>query len=112
MKITLSDLIPLLPLLVATLTVVLVMSAIAIKRNYFITYGITTLGLIIAAGISFYLMSSAEHQITPLLIVDSYSLFFTAVVCLTAAGICVLSFSYFSDLKDNKEEYFLLSVFK
>ena len=108
MTITFADLIPLLPLLIATLTVVLVMSAIAIKRNYLIAYGITTLGLIIAAWTSFYLMPSAEHQITPLLIVDSYSLFFTAVVCLTAAGICVLSFPYFSDLQDNKEEYFLL----
>ena len=108
MTITFADLIPLLPLLIATLTVVLVMSAIAIKRNYLVAYGITTLGLMIAAWISFYLMPSAEHQITPLLIVDSYSLFFTAVVCLTAAGICVLSFPYFSDLQDNKEEYFLL----
>ena len=108
MTITFADLIPLLPLLIFTLTVVFVMSAIAIKRNYLIAYGITTLGLIIAAWTSIYLMPSAEHQITPLLIVDSYSLFFTAVVCLTAAGICVLSFPYFSDLQDNKEEYFLL----
>ena len=108
MTITFSDLIPLLPLLITTLTVVLVMSAIAIKRIYVIAYSITTLGLIIAACISFYLMPSAEHQITPLLIVDSYSLFFTAVVCLTAASICVLSFPYFIDLQDSKEEYFLL----
>ncbi len=108
MTITFADLIPLLPLLIATLTVVLVMSAIAIKRNYVIAYRITTFGLIVAASISFYLMPSAEHQITPLLIIDSFSLFFTGVVCLSAAGICVLSFPYFSDLQDSKEEYFLL----
>ena len=108
MTITFDDLIPLLPLLIATLTVVLVMSAIAIKRNYVIAYGVTTFGLIVAASISFYLMPSAEHQITPLLIIDSFSLFFTGVVCLSAAGICVLSFPYFSDLQDSKEEYFLL----
>ena len=108
MTITFADLVPLLPLLIATLTVVLVMSAIAIKRNYVIAYGITTFGLIVAASISFYLMPSAEHQITPLLIIDSFSLFFTGVVCLSAAGICVLSFPYFSDLQDSKEEYFLL----
>ena len=39
MTITFADLIPLLPLLIATLTVVLVMSAIAIKRNSIPLFG-------------------------------------------------------------------------
>ena len=108
MTITFSDLIPMLPLLATSLTVVLVMIAIAVERNYATAYGVTALGLTIASLIAFYLMPSAEYQITPLLIVDEFSLFFTGVICLTSASICVLSYPYFSDLQDHKEEYFLL----
>jgi len=108
MTITFADLIPLQPLLIATLTVVLVMSAVAVKRNYVIAYRITLLGLILAGLASFYLMPNANYQVTPLLIINAYSLFFTGLVCLTAAGICVFCFPYFLDLQDDKEEYFLL----
>ena len=106
--ITFADLIPLQPLLIATLTVVLVMSAVAVKRNYVVAYRITLMGLIVAGLVSFYLMPIANYQVTPLLIINAYSLFFTGVICLTAASICVFSFSYFLDLQDDKEEYFLL----
>tara|TARA_B100000700_G_scaffold60666_1_gene66366 strand:- start:2171 stop:3631 length:1461 start_codon:yes stop_codon:yes gene_type:complete len=108
MTISFADLIPLQPLLIATLTVVLVMSAVAVKRNYVVAYRITLIGLIFAGLASFYLMPTANYQVTPLLIINAYSLFFTGVICLTAAGICVFSFSYFLDLQDDKEEYFLL----
>ena len=108
MTISFADLIPLHPLLIATLTVVLVMSAVAVKRNYVVAYRITLIGLIFAGLASFYLMPTANYQVTPLLIINAYSLFFTGVICLTAAGICVFSFSYFLDLQDDKEEYFLL----
>ena len=108
MTITFADLIPLQPLLIATLTVVLVMSAVAVKRNYVVAYRITLMGLIVAGLVSFYLMPIANYQVTPLLIINAYSLFFTGVICLTAASICVFSFSYFLDLQDDKEEYFLL----
>jgi len=109
MAITLADLIPLQPLLLVTLTVVIVMSAIAARRNYLGAYLVTAAGLLVAAFTAFYMMlPSADYQVTPLLIVDSYSLFFTGLICATAACICVFSYSYFSDLDDQKEEYFLL----
>ena len=63
MTITFADLIPLQPLLIATLTVVLVMSAVAVKRNYVIAYRITLLGLILAGLASFYLMPNANYQV-------------------------------------------------
>ncbi len=108
MTITFADLIPLQPLLIAILTVVLVMSAIAVKRSYVVAYRITLFGLIVAGLVSFYLMPNTNYQVTPLLIINAYSLFFTGVVSLTAASVCVFSFPYFLDLQDDKEEYFLL----
>ena len=108
MTITLVDLIPLLPLLIATLTVVLAMIAVGIKRDHTIVAGITLVGLLVAAIFSFLLMPSANFQVTPLIVIDEYSLFFTTITCVTAMLITVLSYYYLSDLDDYKEEYFLL----
>ena len=106
--ITLVDLIPLLPLLIATLTVVLAMIAVGIKRDHNTVAGITLIGLLVAAISSSLLMPSANFQVTPLIVIDEYSLFFTTIICVTTILITVLSYYYLSDLDDYKEEYFLL----
>lgn len=102
-----SDLIPLLPLLIATATVVIAMLAVGIKRSYLVTAAIVISGLLLAALSAFSLFGTSV-QVTPLLIVDQYSLLFTLVSCLAAAAIAVLSFPYFYQLADDKDEYYLL----
>ena len=73
MAITLADLIPLQPLLLVTLTVVIVMSAIAARRNYLGAYLVTAAGLLVAAFAAFYMMlPSADYQVTPLLIINKF----------------------------------------
>ncbi|MDG2140904.1 MAG: NADH-quinone oxidoreductase subunit N [Gammaproteobacteria bacterium] len=108
MTITLDDLIPLFPLLAATLTVVLAMVAVGIKRSYLLAAVITVGGLLIATVCAFGLLPGANFQVTPLLIIDEYSLFFTGITSLTAILVALLSYPYFADLDDHKEEYFLL----
>ena len=84
MTITIADLLLILPVLVLTGTAVLSMSAIAVDRNYPVTAFITVAGLFLAAVCAVMLMPDANQQVTPLLIIDPYSLFFSAVVCLSA----------------------------
>ena len=108
MNITLADLIPLLPLLITTGTVVIAMTVIGVKRSYTLTAGITIAGLLIATLSAAYLMPSTNEQVTPLMIVDQYSLFFTVLTCATAMFIAVFSFPYLANLDDHKEEYYLL----
>ncbi|NKB31863.1 MAG: NADH-quinone oxidoreductase subunit NuoN [Pseudomonadales bacterium] len=108
MNITLADLIPLLPLLITTGTVVVAMTAIGIKRNYTLTAVITIAGLLIATLSAAFLMPTTNSQVTPLMILDQYSLFFIIVTCATAMFIAIFSYPYLADLDDNKEEYFLL----
>ena len=77
MDITIADLISLLPLLITTGTAVAAMTTIGIKRDYGLTASITIAGLLLATLSAAYLMPSANFQVTPLMIVDQYSLFFT-----------------------------------
>lgn len=108
MTITFSDLLPLLPLLLVTLTAVVVMLLIGIRRSYAGTAGTAITGLLLAAIVAAIMLPYTNQQVTPLLIVDQYSLFFTLIVCVSAMLVAILSFPYLFRLNDNKEEYYLL----
>ncbi len=108
MTISWADLIPLLPILIATGTVVIAMLAVGIKRHHAVTAGLTMTGLIIAAIAALLLLPTTNSQVTPLLIIDQYSLFFSLVVCLAALFIAIFSFPYLFTLGDHKEEFYLL----
>ena len=105
---TLADLLPLLPLLIVTGTTVLAMVVIGIRRSYLLTAGITIAGLLLATLVAAIMMPWTNQQITPLLIIDQYSLFFTVITCAVAMFIAIFSFPYLSNLNDTKEEYYLL----
>ncbi len=107
---SLGDLIPLIPLLLVTGTAVIVMLMIGIRRNYVLTAALSMVGFlatIIAALLQF---NAPAAQITPLLIIDQYTLFFTIVVCALALCISIFSFPYLFNLNDSREEYYLLLV--
>ena len=103
-----NDLLPLLPLLIVTATSVIAMMMIGIRRSYIATGSITITGLLVATLVAVSMMDLTNQQVTPLLIIDQYSLLFTVVVCASAMILAVLSFPYFFELDDQREEYFLL----
>ena len=103
-----NDLLPLLPLLIVTATSVIAMLMIGIRRSYIVTGFITITGLLVATLVAVSMMGWTNQQVTPLLIIDQYSLLFTVVVCASAMVLAVLSFPYFFELDDQREEYFLL----
>ncbi len=102
-----ADLIPLLPLLIVTATVVVTMIAVGIRRRYVRSAALTISGLF-AAAIATWVLFDSEAQVTPLIVIDQYSQLFILVSCLTAAAIAILSFPYFYQLPDDKDEYYLL----
>ena len=103
-----NDLLPMLPLLIVTATSVIAMMMIGIRRSYIATGSITITGLLVATLVAVSMMDLTNQQVTPLLIIDQYSLLFTVVVCASAMILAVLSFPYFVELDDQREEYFLL----
>ncbi|MBL4819667.1 MAG: NADH-quinone oxidoreductase subunit N [Gammaproteobacteria bacterium] len=84
------------------------MLLIAIKRNHALICASSIAGLAIVVVAAFAVVPESPQQISPLLIIDSYSLFFTIVILMLAACIAVFSFNYLYNLDDDVEEFYLL----
>jgi NADH-quinone oxidoreductase subunit N len=105
-----TDILALLPLLVIAGTSVVVMLGIAFKRNHALTAGLTLVGLT-AAFISIYAAASlAPRQVTSLLLVDRYALFYMGLIIASAAAVAALSYQYFESHDGHSEELYLLLV--
>lgn len=120
MTLNLENLQSLLPLLITGLTTVLVMLAIAIKRNHWWNATVTVVGLnlaLLSLGYIFFAQSlfpetfpqgMLPQTVTPLFVVDGFSLFFTGLILIAALGATTLSHAYFEASKRNREEIYLL----
>ena len=106
--ISFDDLLPLLPLLIVSLTVVITMIVIGIRRSFILSGTLTILGLLLAAVVAMVMLPWTDQQVTPLLVIDQYSLLFTVITCVASMFIAVFSFPYFFKLDDDKEEFYLL----
>lgn len=101
----------LLPLILATLTSVVVMLTIAFKRHHRLVAGITVAGLNLALLSLIPVIVAANGQaieLTPLLIVDGYAIFYMGLVLITALGVLTLCHAYFEGYSGNREELYLL----
>jgi len=104
----LADILALLPLLLIAGTSVVVMLGIAFKRNHALAVGLTLVGLT-AAFISIYAAAPpAPRQVTSLLLVDRYALFYMGLIIASAAAVAVLSYQYFENHDGHREELYLL----
>ena len=80
MEFTTQHFIALLPLLITSATVVLVMLAIAWKRNHTLTFGLSVLGLNLALLSLLPALGVTPIEVTPLLLVDKFACYYMALV--------------------------------
>jgi NADH-quinone oxidoreductase subunit N len=103
-----SDTLALLPLILIAATAVIVMLGIASKRSHTLAVALTLIGLAAA----FISISAAEplapRQVTSLLLVDRYALFYIGLIILSAAAVTVFSYRYFENHDGHREELYLL----
>src|SRR5499433_432462 len=103
-----ADIVALLPLLLIAATSVVVMLGIAFKRNHALAFGLTLVGLT-AAFVSIYPAASlAPRQVTSLLLVDRYALFYMGLIIASAVAVAALSYQYFENHDGQREELYLL----
>lgn len=103
-----ADMLALLPLIVIAGTSIVVMLGIAVKRNHALTVGLTLAGLT-AAFLSIWAAAPlAPRQVTSLLLVDGYALFYTGLIIASSAAVAVLSYQYFENHDGHREELYLL----
>ena len=105
-----TDTLTLLPLLLLAGTAVAVMLGIAVKRSHALTAGLTLTGLA-ASFLSIYAVAPlAPRQVTSLLLIDRYALFYLGLIIASASAVAVLSYQYFAKHDGQREELYLLLV--
>ncbi len=103
-----SDLLVLSPLLLIAAAAVVVMLGIAFRRNHLLTVQLTLAGLT-AAFVSIAAAAvRVPRQVTPLLFVDRYALFYVGLIVASAAAVTVFSYQYFENREGHREELYLL----
>ena len=103
-----TDLFALLPLLLLAGTSVVVMVAIAVRRSHRLTLGLTLMGLA-ASFISLWVVAPlTPRQVTPLLILDRYALFYIGLTIAATFAVALLSFGYLEIQAVDREEFYVL----
>lgn len=105
---TAGQLLLLLPLIIVTATAVLTMLMIGIRRVHKLSCLITAAGLLLALLSLAIVGPLAPQQITPLLLVDSFNLYFSALILLCALVLTLFSYPYLCNLEDHQDEFYLL----
>ena len=102
-----SDLTALLPLLVTGGASVVLMAIVAISRNHALAAGFTAASLLAALAAVPAAQRVAPHQ-DALFAVDSYGLFFVALILVTGILLVCLAYGYFERQAERQEEFYLL----
>ncbi|MCL4552931.1 MAG: NADH-quinone oxidoreductase subunit N [Candidatus Marsarchaeota archaeon] len=102
------DLLALSPFLVLAATPVLVMLVIAFYRNHFLAVLLTAVGLVLTFAAVLLISPMAPRQVTPLILVDGYALFFMALILGSTLLVSLLSYGYLKKHGGNREEFYVL----
>ena len=108
---TLNELLALAPLILLTLTTVGIMLFIAWGRRYHVTGALTILGMnlaLLSLPLLWLYNDGQPVQITPLLVLDGYALFYSGLILAAALGVLTLCGAYFESYEGNREELYLL----
>ncbi len=103
-----ADLLALLPLLLIAASSVVVMLGIAFKRNHALAAGLTLVGLTAAFFSIWSAAALVPRQVTSLLLVDRYALFYMGLIIASAAAVAILSYQYLEKHDGHPEELYLL----
>jgi len=110
---TLQHLLALLPLLVTSLTAVVVMLAIAAKRNHTVTFILSVVGLNLALLSLIPTLEVTPLEVTPLLLIDKFACYYMALVLAASLACITLIHAYLGGdsgkgYPGNREELYLL----
>src|SRR5580658_2595920 len=103
-----SDFLALSPLLLIAATALIVLLGIARRRNHAFTERLTLAGLMAALLSIGAAAARAPRQVTALLLIDRYALFYIGLIVASAAVVAALSYQYFENRDGHHEELYLL----
>lgn len=103
-----AALLALLPVMVLAGAVVVVMLGVALVRHHGLTASLSALGLVATLAVMPAAAKVAPQGITPLMVLDGFALFYTALMVAAALVVTALSYGYLRDWQGRREEYYLL----
>lgn len=103
-----TDLIALLPLLILATAVLAILLIIAFRRHHGLVTAATAAGLILTLASLPMAASVIPRRVTPLLIVDHYTLFFMGLILMATLVVVVLAYGYLRGRRGRHEELYLL----
>jgi len=101
-------LIDLLQIIFLTVTTVVVMVTAGFKRDHGLINALTQAGLIGSLLIFVFIKPITPLQVTPLLLIDEYSLFFSALCIIAGIAVTALAYPYFERHNEKNEEFYIL----
>ena len=104
-----GQLMALMPILMLSLTAVVLMIQASIKRDQGLAWWITAIGFLLTLCGAGYAREFTQ-PVTMLLMVDDWGLFFTTLILVASLVTLILSKDSFSPEGERKEEYYLLLV--
>lgn len=108
MTFTLEQLMAGLPLALTAMTMVVLMLAIAWRRSIDVAFFVTIGGLNLALLSLLLLVRLPTQELTPLLRLDHYAIFYMALVLIASLASCTFARAWLRLYPDNREEFYLL----
>lgn len=105
-----TDFLSIVPIFILTSSAILIMFSISVKRNHKMIYVITALSLV---ADFIYLVQYNAHVkwvIEPLFVFDGLAVFTMGLILLTSLAVTMISFAYFEQREERKEEYYILLI--
>lgn len=96
------------PILLTGSASVIVMLGIAVQRNHLQTVSLSLIGLLAALASLPFVCGFVPIQVTPLIVMDSFSLFFIALILMSGIVVTLLCKGYFQEQDAENEELYLL----
>jgi NADH-quinone oxidoreductase subunit N len=105
-----TDFLNIVPLFILTSSAILIMFSISVKRNHKMIYVITALSLV--ADFIYVVQYNAKIKwaIEPLFVFDGFGAFNMGLILLTSLAVTMISFAYFEQREERKEEYYILLI--
>src|SRR5689334_18136729 len=87
---------------------VAVMLAVAVHRSHAVSAALSLAGIAAAFACLWPAAAEAPRQVTPLLVVDSYGLFYTGLILAAAFAVVLLCYPYFARHEGHRDELYIL----
>jgi NADH-quinone oxidoreductase subunit N len=103
-----TDLLALLPIIVLSTASVVAMLVAAFCRGHGLAAVLSLAGLGATLAVLPVAAWVQPRQVTPLLVIDQYGLFYTALILATTVAVTALSFVYLESRQGRREEFYIL----